>query len=173
MAWEDSKSVAAANPTLDKAWGQSPHRGTARACDGAVWPPRLERAHDEPLTAPARRMRNREHGVGLVSIVRTCSCSTCAALLAMILAVSAIAQDFHVEGVLEYDSAGEGNKLTSLARRAFAVDVASCRWRIYSRALDTVANSGDARLYIEITAVWNNVWAKMAQFRGVRRTANV
>jgi hypothetical protein len=76
----------------------------------------------------------------------------------MILAVSAIAQDFHVEGVLEYDSAGEGNKLTSLARRAFAVDVASCRWRIYSSALDTAANSGDARLYIEITNSFDGIY---------------
>ena len=69
-----------------------------------------------------------------------------------LLAVAATPQDFHVEGVLEYDSVEAGNRLSSLTRRAFTVDVAASRWRIGSRELATAANSGDARLYIELTA---------------------
>jgi|ERR1039458_1559690 hypothetical protein len=75
-----------------------------------------------------------------------------------LLAVAATAQDFHVEGVLEYDSVDAGNRLSLLTRRAFTVDVAACRWRIGSRELATAANSGDARLYIELTNFFDGIY---------------
>jgi hypothetical protein len=103
-------------------------------------------------------MRKLEHALEIVSFRRTCSCSAWVAVLATLLAVSAIAQDFHVEGVLEYDSVGEGNTLSPLARRAFVVDVAACHWRIRSRALDAAANSSEARLYIEITNSFDGIY---------------
>jgi len=74
-------------------------------------------------------------------------------------AVAATSQDFHVEGVLEYDSVEAGNLLSLLARRAFTVDVAACRWRIGSRALATAADSGDARLYIELTNSFDGIYS--------------
>ncbi len=73
-------------------------------------------------------------------------------------AVAATPQDFHVEGVLEYDSVEAGNLLSLLTRRAFTVDVAACRWRIGSRELATAANSGDVRLYIELTNSFDGIY---------------
>jgi hypothetical protein len=85
----------------------------------------------------------------------------------MLLALSVAAQDFHVEGLLEYDSVGEGNTVSSLARRAFVVDVASCHWRIRCRALDTAASSSDARLYIEITNSFDGIY-ELAVYDGAK-----
>jgi hypothetical protein len=75
-----------------------------------------------------------------------------------LLAVAATPQDFHVEGVLEYDSVGAGNRLSLLTRRAFTVDIAACRWRIGSSELAPAANSVDVRLYIELTNSFDGIY---------------
>jgi hypothetical protein len=112
-------------------------------------------------------MRKLEPALELVSLRRTCSRSACLAVLATLLAVSAIAQDFHVEGVLEYDSVGEGNTMSPLGRRAFVVDVASCHWRIRSKALDAAAKSSDEKLYIEITNSFDGIY-ELTVFDGAK-----
>jgi hypothetical protein len=80
------------------------------------------------------------------------------AALITLLALPSMAQNFHVEGVLEYGTVVEGNKVSPLARRAFGVDVDSCRWRIRSRPVDQMASAGDAALYAEITNSFDGIY---------------
>jgi hypothetical protein len=95
-----------------------------------------------------------------------------AAVLATLLAASAVAQDFHVEGVLEYGSVGEDNQVSPLARCAFEIDVNSCRWRIRSRPLPPAANSGDARLYTEITNSFDGIYKLTVYDGGMLRQSS-
>jgi len=80
----------------ERACGQSFHPGTTRAGDGTLRLPRLARACDRPFTSPASRVRNREHGLQLVSIVGSDTCTNrwgrALPTLFCLLAVPALAQ---------------------------------------------------------------------------------
>jgi hypothetical protein len=89
-----------------------------------------------------------------------------------LLAVATTSQDFHVEGVLEYDHVETGNVLHVLASRAFTVDVAGFRWRIGSSAVGPAVSPDEERLYKELTNSFDGIYSLTVYDGAKLRQAN-
>lgn len=138
MTREGANSVAAAIPTPEKAWGQSLRRRTTRERDGAVRPPRLERAYDRQLAALDPGMRRRERAAEFASIVGACTCTSwlIKAVLLLVTAMlglgclSARCFDFELSGSSTHETFKlDGTRAAAFSSR-FTVQKSGQKWLI-------------------------------------------